>query len=65
MQEEFIRKIASYEKIEIEFASYKKTVSVKLAQYDQLDEDVYRLKAEIEELKLRNERMQKRLAEKE
>lgn len=58
-------KLASYEKIEIEFASYKKTVSTKLAQFEELDEDVYRLKAEIEELKLRNERMQKRLAEKE
>ena len=65
MQEEFTRKIASYERIEIEFQSYKKTVSVKMAQYDQLDEDVYRLRAENEELKLKNERMQKRLADKE
>ena len=65
MQAEFIQKISSYERIEIEFASYKKTVSVKLSQFEQLDEDVYRLKAEIEELQLRNERMQKRLAEKE
>ena len=36
-----------------------------MAQYDQLDEDVYRLRAENEELKLKNERMQKRLADKE
>ena len=42
--------MASYEKTEIEFESYKKTVSVKLSQFTQLDEDVYRLKAEIEEL---------------
>ena len=34
MQEEFSSKMASYERIEIEFASYKKTVSVKLAQFE-------------------------------
>ena len=51
--------------MESEYESYKKTISIKLANYEQLDEDVYRLKAEIEELKLRNERMQKRLADKE
>ena len=36
-----------------------------MAQFSQLDDDIFRLKAEIEELKMRNERMQKRLADKE
>jgi len=51
--------------MEVEYKSFRKDVEVKLAKFVELDEDVFRLKAEIEELKMRNQRMQKRLAEKE
>ena len=53
------------QKVESEYASYRSEVESKLTRFTQLDEDVFRLKAEIEELKMRNERMQKRLAAKE
>ena len=53
------------QRIVTEYTSYRKEVSVKIAQYDQLDEDLYRLKAENEELRARNSRMQNRLAAKE
>ena len=51
--------------MESEYTSYRKEVSVKMAAYENLDDDAFRLKAEIEELRMRNDRMQKRLSEKE
>ena len=45
------------QKVESEFTTYRSTVETKLASFTQLDEDVFRLRAEIEELKLRNDRM--------
>ena len=63
--EEFSSRMASWQSMEVEYKSYRKDVEVKLAKFVELDEDVFRLKAEIEELKMRNQRMQKRLAEKE
>ena len=58
-------KVRTMKAMESEYASYRRDVEVKLARFTEMDEDVYRLKAEVEELKLRNERMQKRLSEKE
>lgn len=63
--EEFSSRMASWQSMEVEYKSFRKDVEVKLAKFVELDEDVFRLKAEIEELKMRNQRMQKRLAEKE
>ena len=48
---------AEYQRIESEYQSYQREVEVKLARFNEMDEDVFRLKAEIEELKMRNERM--------
>ena len=45
------------QKVESEFTTYRSTVETKLASFTQLDEDVFRLRAEIEELKLRNDRL--------
>ena len=57
--------MSSLLKIESEYKSYRSEVETKMVAYERLDEDVFRLKAEIKELKARNDRMQKRLAEKE
>jgi len=62
---EYSSRMTALTKIETEYTSYRREVEVKLARFTELDEDIFRLKAEIEELKMRNDRMQKRLAEKE
>lgn len=63
--EEFSSRMASWQSMEVEYKSYRTDTEVKLTKFVELDEDVFRLKAEIEELKSRNQRQQNRLAEKE
>ena len=40
-------RLHALEKVESEYKSYKKEVSVKVTAFEKLDEDVFRLKAEI------------------
>ena len=40
-------RLHALEKVESEYKSFKKEVSVKVTAYEKLDEDVFRLKAEI------------------
>lgn len=52
--EEFSSRMASWQSMEVEYKSYRTDTEVKLTKFVELDEDVFRLKAEIEELKSRN-----------
>jgi len=56
---------AKYGAMEQEFSLYKRDVTLKLSKFEEVNDNLFRLQAEIEELKTRNERMQRRLAEKE
>ena len=58
-------KFSQYTKLEAEYRSYRQETEVKLVTFSELDQDVKRMKAEIEELRASVDRKQKRLAEKE